>query len=189
MLCLSAASNSRRLTAHCRETGPVSGKTTSVQVSLSLPPSLPSSQSLSLPPSLPPSLPLIGVYAREPFTHVDGLKLQIFTGWYSIAYIIYYYNLHYYTYHITSNSTPYVFRCDISQSCYISFLPPPPLLASFPPSLPGHKGAVRSLAVADNESYFVSSSKDRTVKIWNLRNHGDGKALVPCRLVSKQRVD
>jgi WD repeat-containing protein 81 len=38
----------------------------------------------------------------------------------------------------------------------------------------GHKGAVRSLAVSDSEHFFLSASKDRTVKLWLLRNQGGG---------------
>ena len=40
----------------------------------------------------------------------------------------------------------------------------------------GHKGSVRCLAVSDSEHFFVSGSKDRTVKLWLLRNQGSGSA-------------
>ena len=45
----------------------------------------------------------------------------------------------------------------------------------------GHKGAIKSLAVADSEHYFASGSKDKTVKIWTLRNHGDGSTSSTAR--------
>ncbi len=38
----------------------------------------------------------------------------------------------------------------------------------------GHKGAIKCLASADGEHYFVSGSKDRTAKVWSIRNHGTG---------------
>ena len=40
----------------------------------------------------------------------------------------------------------------------------------------GHKGSVRSLAVSDTEHFFLSASKDKTAKLWLLRNQGDGSA-------------
>ncbi len=46
----------------------------------------------------------------------------------------------------------------------------------------GHKGAVRCLALSDGEHYFVSGSKDKTAKIWNLRNQGKGSGNVGCQL-------
>ena len=46
----------------------------------------------------------------------------------------------------------------------------------------GHKGAVRSLASADGEHYFVSGSRDRTAKVWSVRNHGNNSGSVGCRL-------
>ena len=41
---------------------------------------------------------------------------------------------------------------------------------------------VRSLAVSDNEQVFVSTSKDKTAKIWKLGNHGDGSSRLNCCL-------
>jgi WD repeat-containing protein 81 len=38
----------------------------------------------------------------------------------------------------------------------------------------GHQGSVRSLAALDNENSFLSGGKDRTVRIWSLRNSGEG---------------
>ena len=46
----------------------------------------------------------------------------------------------------------------------------------------GHKGAIKCLASADGEHYFVSGSKDRTAKVWSVRNHGTGSGSVGCSL-------
>ena len=46
----------------------------------------------------------------------------------------------------------------------------------------GHKGAIKCLASADGEHYFVSGSKDRMAKVWSIRNHGTGSGSVGCRL-------
>lgn len=40
----------------------------------------------------------------------------------------------------------------------------------------GHNGPVRSIYVQDSEHCFLSASKDKTVKLWSLSNHGDGTA-------------
>lgn len=40
----------------------------------------------------------------------------------------------------------------------------------------GHNGPVRSIFVQDSEHCFLSASKDKTVKLWSLSNHGDGTA-------------
>jgi len=40
----------------------------------------------------------------------------------------------------------------------------------------GHKGAVRSICVLDSENSFITASKDRTVRLWSLRNCFDGSA-------------
>ena len=50
----------------------------------------------------------------------------------------------------------------------------------------GHKGSVRSLAVSNSEHFFLSSSKDRTVKLWLLRNQGGGSAPISAHLTYSQ---
>lgn len=39
----------------------------------------------------------------------------------------------------------------------------------------GHQGSVKSLAVLDNENSFLSGGKDRSVRLWSLRNCGEGE--------------
>ena len=54
---------------------------------------------------------------------------------------------------------------------------------SYIPSLcAGHKSSVRSIVVADSEHYFISGSRDKTVKVWSLRNNGPGSGTVSSRL-------
>ena len=36
--------------------------------------------------------------------------------------------------------------------------------------------------MADGEHYFVSGSKDRTAKVWSVRNQGSGSTMVNCSL-------
>lgn len=42
----------------------------------------------------------------------------------------------------------------------------------------GHRGVVRSMAVSDSETMFVSASRDKTARVWRLGNHGDGEGTV-----------
>ncbi|KAK3531040.1 hypothetical protein QTP70_007883 [Hemibagrus guttatus] len=46
----------------------------------------------------------------------------------------------------------------------------------------GHSGTVKCLAPLAGEDYFLSGSKDKTVKLWPLYNHGDGTREVEPRL-------
>ncbi|GAA6109657.1 WD repeat-containing protein 81 [Tachysurus ichikawai] len=46
----------------------------------------------------------------------------------------------------------------------------------------GHSGTVKCLAPVAGEDYFISGSKDKTVKIWPLYNHGDGTREVEPKL-------
>ena len=36
--------------------------------------------------------------------------------------------------------------------------------------------------MADGEHYFVSGSKDRMAKVWNVRNQGNGNGTMGCSL-------
>jgi len=44
----------------------------------------------------------------------------------------------------------------------------------------GHSSAIRDLYVPDNEHFFLSASRDKTVKLWLLKNHGNGTAHLGC---------
>lgn len=46
----------------------------------------------------------------------------------------------------------------------------------------GHSGTIKCLAPLGGEDYFLSGSKDKSVKLWPLYNHGDGTQEVEPRL-------
>ena len=47
----------------------------------------------------------------------------------------------------------------------------------------GHQGGVKSLSVLDNENSFLSGGKDRTVRLWSIRNSGEGESSVNAQSV------
>ncbi|KAM3875008.1 WD repeat-containing protein 81 [Diretmus argenteus] len=47
----------------------------------------------------------------------------------------------------------------------------------------GHSGTIKCLAPLAGEDYFLSGSKDKTVRLWPLYNHGDGTREVEPRLM------
>ncbi|XP_006891084.1 PREDICTED: WD repeat-containing protein 81 isoform X1 [Elephantulus edwardii] len=53
-------------------------------------------------------------------------------------------------------------------------------------SFPGHSGAVKCVAPLSSEDFFLSGSKDRTVRLWPLYNYGDGTSETAPRLVYAQ---
>ncbi|KAM5215469.1 WD repeat-containing protein 81 isoform 2-T3 [Hipposideros larvatus] len=53
-------------------------------------------------------------------------------------------------------------------------------------SFPGHSGAVKCVAPLSSEDFFLSGSKDRTVRLWPLYNSGDGTSEIAPRLIYAQ---
>ncbi|XP_051035949.1 WD repeat-containing protein 81 isoform X3 [Phodopus roborovskii] len=50
----------------------------------------------------------------------------------------------------------------------------------------GHAGAVKCVAAMSSEDFFLSGSKDRTVRLWPLYNYGDGTSETAPRLIYAQ---
>ncbi|NXH79525.1 WDR81 protein, partial [Edolisoma coerulescens] len=48
-------------------------------------------------------------------------------------------------------------------------------------SFSGHSGAIKCVAPLSSEDFFLSGSKDKTVRLWPLYNYGDGTSEVPAR--------
>ncbi|NWR53545.1 WDR81 protein, partial [Regulus satrapa] len=48
-------------------------------------------------------------------------------------------------------------------------------------SFSGHSGAIKCVAPLGSEDFFLSGSKDKTVRLWPLYNYGDGTSEVPAR--------
>ena len=48
----------------------------------------------------------------------------------------------------------------------------------------GHSDAIRDLCVQGSEHVFLSASRDKTVKLWLLSNHGDGGGQSACSWTS-----
>uniref|UniRef100_A0A8C5X159 WD repeat-containing protein 81 n=1 Tax=Malurus cyaneus samueli TaxID=2593467 RepID=A0A8C5X159_9PASS len=48
-------------------------------------------------------------------------------------------------------------------------------------SFSGHSGAIKCVAPLGSEDFFLSGSKDKTVRLWPLYNYGDGTSEVPPR--------
>ncbi|KAB0367106.1 hypothetical protein FD755_020430 [Muntiacus reevesi] len=53
-------------------------------------------------------------------------------------------------------------------------------------SFPGHSGAVKCVVPLSGEDFFLSGSKDRTVRLWPLYNSGDGTSETAPRLIYAQ---
>nr|XP_004667909.2 WD repeat-containing protein 81 isoform X1 [Jaculus jaculus] len=53
-------------------------------------------------------------------------------------------------------------------------------------SFPGHTGAIKCVAPLSSEDFFLSGSKDRTVRLWPLYNYGDGTSETAPRLIYAQ---
>ncbi|XP_069767707.1 LOW QUALITY PROTEIN: WD repeat-containing protein 81 [Narcine bancroftii] len=53
-------------------------------------------------------------------------------------------------------------------------------------SYTGHTGTVRTITPLPAEDFFLSASRDKTVKLWPLYNHGDGSGSVEPRLTYAQ---
>ena len=97
-------------------------------------------------------LSFVAPHNQEPYCQFQGKKLQTYAG--------------------EGSST----LCVLSHSYTVLLLSELSLHIVHP--LVGHKGSVRCLAVSDSEHFFISSSKDKTVKLWSLKNQGNGSTHI-----------
>ena len=109
-------------------------------------------------------------HSPEPYSQFVGRKLQTYTGVYSVCACV--------CVNVCVRACMCVCVCVCVHVCVC--------VCTESVSSPGHRGSVRCLAVSDTEHFFLSSSKDRTVKLWLLRNQGNGSAHISPYLTYSQ---